>query len=538
MMKTMTMQTQDQLLNLLNDLVSVGSVTLSEAEKELPLKVEQYLKQIPYYVDNPTHIVHHPTSDGRAFLTALYKHSEATKTVVMISHFDVVEVEDYGDLKHLAFSPIELTKAFHNRLEELPEDARKDLQTNDWLFGRGTMDMKAGLVQHMSLLEKAASEDWKINLLLLTVPDEEVNSVGMREAVPKLIELAEEFDLKYTLFLNSEPMFSQVPGDQEHYFYSGSIGKIMPGALCYGLEGHVGEPLSIVNAGWMSSVLTSEVEWNEKFCETVKGQQSPPPTLLLQRDLKKEYSVQIPHRSVSLYNLFVMKNNPSKVMDIMKEVTESAAKKMEDFMESKYDVFQVKGSNPPKVRVILYEDLVDYAVKKTTKEYIATIEKDIISKAEGDSRDKTIALVDELSILCQELSPMIVLFYAPPYYPAVNSGDHPLILELQDSVVDYTKERFGYEFKMVEYFNGISDLSYASLQAPLSDMNRYVQNLPGGDDHYSIPFLEMSKLTAPVINVGVIGRDPHKKTERLYIPFAFEQLPKVLEHLLLEHMKQ
>lgn len=538
MMNTLMMQSSDQLLNLLNELVSVESVTLSDAEKQFPLKVEQHLMRLTYYQENPSYISLHSTSDDRSFLTALYKHEEATKTVVMISHFDVVDFEDYGDLKHLAFKPLELTKALLGRTSELPEEAKNDLLSQNWLFGRGTMDMKCGLVQHMSLLEKASTENWKLNLLLLTVPDEEVNSVGMREAVPKLLEISEEHQLTYTLFLNSEPMFSQIPGDEGYYFYTGSIGKIMPGALCFGKETHVGEPLSGVNAPWMSSVLSQEVEWNENLCETVNEQKSPPPTLLLQRDLKKEYSTQIPHRSVSLYNLFLMKKNPADVMDTMKEIALTAAKKMESFMKEKYQAFNIDTKQTLNIRVLSYEELKEYACRKTSKQHIYDLEQLVARETKGDSRDQCIQIVDQIAMLCQELAPMIVLFFAPPYYPAISSNEDPIIQQLSESLINNTFEQFGYTLTPVEYFNGISDLSYIGLQSNLTDMNKYHSNLPGDQNLYSIPFKEMSKLTAPVMNVGPIGKDAHKKTERLYLPFAFEQLPKILEHLLLEHQKQ
>ncbi|MFE8697020.1 M20/M25/M40 family metallo-hydrolase [Cytobacillus sp. FJAT-53684] len=535
--KTM-MQSPEQMLNLLNDLVSIGSISLSEAEIQFPLRVEHHLKQIPYFSEKSSFITNHLTTDGRSFLTALYKHEEAVKTVVMISHFDVVNVEDYGDLKHLAFQPIELTEALFDRLEELPQDAREDLASKEWLFGRGTMDMKCGLVQHMSLLEKAATEQWKLNLLLLTVPDEEVNSVGMREAVPKLEEIANQHHLNYTLFLNSEPMFALEPQDKNFYFYTGTIGKIMPAALCFGKETHVGETLSGLNAAWMTSVLTQEVEWNEQLCETVNGQMSPPPTLLWQRDLKKDYTTQIPHRSVSLYNLLLMKRNAADVMEEIRGVAELAANKMEEFMKEKYRIFQLDESQLPTIRVLLYEELRAYACEKMGAEFITMLEQSVITQTIGDSREQSIQVVDQLAMLCQELGPMIVLFYAPPYYPAINTADNPIIQELSDSIIQYSSEAFGYELLPVEYFNGICDLSYAGLQGLLSDMNRYDTNLPGGKELYSIPFHEMAKLTAPVINVGPIGRDAHKKTERLHLPFAFKQLPKLLEHLLLTHKGQ
>ena len=54
----------------------------------------------------------------------------------------------------------------------------------------------------------------------------------------------------------------------------------------------------------MASLITAELELNTDLCDIVEGEASPPPTNLLQRDLKEEYSVQIPHRAVTLFNLF------------------------------------------------------------------------------------------------------------------------------------------------------------------------------------------------------------------------------------------
>ena len=56
--------------------------------------------------------------------------------------------------------------------------------------------MKMGLVLHLHLLEMATTEKWPINLILLTVPDEEVNSSGMRAAVSGLIDIREEYGIR------------------------------------------------------------------------------------------------------------------------------------------------------------------------------------------------------------------------------------------------------------------------------------------------------------------------------------------------------
>ncbi|MBW1225688.1 hypothetical protein KYD80_26130, partial [Escherichia coli] len=79
-------------------------------------------------------------------------------------------------------------------------------------------------------------------LVLITVPDEEVNSQGMLAAVNYLDKLRLQYDLDIKLHLNSEPTFQQASHDHNHYYYTGSIGKIMPSVLVYGRETHVGTP--------------------------------------------------------------------------------------------------------------------------------------------------------------------------------------------------------------------------------------------------------------------------------------------------------
>jgi len=333
-------------------------------------------------------------------------------------------------------------------------------------------------------------------------------------------------------------MFSQVPEDDQYYFYTGTIGKILPSVLCFGKETHVGEPLSGVNAAWMSSVFSQEMEWNEQLCEEVNGQLSPPPTILWQKDLKKDYSAQIPHRSVSMYNMFLMKRNPAEIMDTIKRIADVAANKMNRFIEEKYKIFNLETAPANKISVLTYKELKKLACKRTSKEYIERIENFVAKKRKGDNRQQAITIVDQLSIICQDLAPMIVLFYAPPYYPAVNTSYDPIIKELSQALISYADATLDKPLKPVEYFNGISDLSYAGLQTSLEIMDTYISNLPGDDELYHIPFEEMAQLNIPVINVGPFGKDAHKNTERLHIPFAFQQLPNILEHLIHLHKKQ
>ncbi|WP_269411644.1 M20/M25/M40 family metallo-hydrolase [Lentibacillus daqui] len=522
--------TPESLRDLLTELVSWKSITLSEGERHFPMKLQTKLQGLDYFQKHPDYLALHDADLRRTFLTALYKHPDAKDTICLISHFDTVSTEEYGDFEALATQPEELTEFLVERETELPEDVLTDLKSGDYLFGRGTMDMKMGLVTHIHLLEKASLEKWPINLLLLTVPDEEVNSSGMRCAVPKLLELKKRHDLEYILFLNSEPVFTQDPNDQQHYLYSGTIGKVLPAALFYGKETHAGEPLSGITSPYIASYLTREMEWNRAFQETSFEETTPLPVTLQQRDLRMEYSTQTPYRSCALYNVFVMEQSASEVFDRFEQVANNAAAKINQ------DYAAICRSNQVdpigEVRVIRYEKLLAYATKKFGTEFVDTVKADVQFHDEWDEREKSLRITDKLMIQCQELAPAIVILLAPPYYPAVNSSGDELVEKCVDFVRQRAKEKFNLSMERIHYFNGLCDLSYVSYNDSTKGWTAFEKNTPVWNDSYTIPFTEMKQLDAPVLNIGPFGKDAHKRTERLHMKNAFEEVPVILEEMI------
>ena len=523
--------TPSTLRELLCELVSWDSRTLTEGENTFAPKLESKLNELAYFQDNPNNLSLHDAGLGRQVVTALYKHPEATETIVLISHFDTVWTEEYGVLEPFAIYPEMLTKMLsepkHNA--DLPEAARIDLETGNYLFGRGTMDMKMGLTLHMQLIEKASVEKWPINLLLTTVPDEEVNSAGMRAAVKELVRIREEQGLTYKLFLNSEPSFSQSPTDIEEYIYSGTIGKIMPAALFYGKETHVGEPLKGMTANYIASFLTQRMEWNELFRETDLGETTPLPVSLQQKDLKLQYSTQTPYRAVALYNVFLFKRTAAEVMDLFERVATEAM----DACNDRYNLIcnreQVTGVG--EVKVLRYEQLLEYAVQKLGFEEIDRLKQETLVNADWDDREKSLRIVDNLMIQCQELAPATVLLYAPPYYPAVNSSNNPLVKQSIELMKE-TASKLGNTIGQMHYFNGICDLSYVNYDDDANGWTAFESNTPVWGDTYSIPFTEMAQLKAPVLNVGPFGKDAHQRTERLHVDSAFVEMPVMLETLV------
>jgi arginine utilization protein RocB len=520
----------ETLRQLLSELVGWKSMTLTKGEREFPLKLKDKLLELSYFRDNTNYLMLHNADLDRQLLMALYKHEEAVDTIVLLSHFDTVSAEEYGDLEELAYQPDALTAELAERIDELPENVKKDLLSGEYLFGRGTMDMKMGLVMHMGLLEKAIMENWPINLLLLTVPDEEVNSAGMRAAVDQLVNVQEKYHLTYKLFLNSEPVFPQYPSDENYYVYSGSIGKIMPAALFYGRETHVGEPLRGMTAPYIASFLTQHMEWNPNFQETKRGEHTPLPVTLQLKDLKMEYSVQTPYRAAALYNLLLLERNAAETMDLFEEISIEAAQNC----NLAYNKMCLENNVEPigQVRVVRYEDLLRLAVEKFGHRFVESIKQSILTNPVWDDREKSIRIADALMIQCQEIAPAIVLLFAPPYYPAVNSSDDKLVQQCVEFVKQQAHQLFSLSVHQVHYFNGICDLSYVSYQDVQEGWTAFQGNTPVWGTSYTIPFENMKKLNAPVFNIGPFGKDAHKRTERLHIKSAFEITPSLVEKMI------
>ncbi|MCW2922420.1 MAG: amino acid degradation protein [Thermoleophilia bacterium] len=522
--------TPELLQGLLCDLVGWDSVTRTDGEARFAQLLADRLRALPWFADRPEQVSLGAIDHERSWVSALYRAADAADTIVLMSHFDTVDTADYGSREPLAFDPIRLTAAYADRPDDLGPDAAADAASGDYLFGRGAMDMKAGLALHMALIERATAEQWPINLVLLAVPDEEVNSTGMRAAVEGLRDLAHEHDLRYVLFLNSEPTFPAYPGDPTRYVYSGSIGKIMPSVLCYGRETHAGTPMSGLTSSFIASHVTQAMEFSDAFRETVHGETTPVPVTLDQHDRRDGYSTQTPFRTSALYNVFVMSQSADDVMDRFEQVVRDAADRCEQRYRS---VCERDGVEPiGDLRVMRYADLEVHAVESLGQDTVEALRAAAIAEGSDDLREQSLRIVEALLVACQELTPAIVLLFAPPYYPAVNSTDDALVRACIARVQEQSRDRFDVEVVQSHYFNGISDLSYVSFSGGLDGSATYECNTPGFGATYSIPFAAMAELDAPVLNVGPFGKDPHQRTERLHVHSAFTQLPDLLADLV------
>ena len=135
-------------------LLHVPGISGTRSEVLTAEKVLSLLEEMPYFQSHPAQLWRIPVPDdplGRFDVAAyLELNPRAKKCVILSGHMDVVGVEEYGHLAKLAFDP----EALRERIAELPlsDEARRDLESGAWIFGRGTADMKLGLALGLELL--------------------------------------------------------------------------------------------------------------------------------------------------------------------------------------------------------------------------------------------------------------------------------------------------------------------------------------------------------------------------------------------------
>ncbi|MCE4971180.1 M20/M25/M40 family metallo-hydrolase [Staphylococcus chromogenes] len=528
----MKWQTAADRETLLKQLVAHSSVTHSTGEKGFPYMIQEELLTLDYFKARPEQVKLVATNDKRHAVVAFYQAPQSKETVTLISHFDTVGIDDYGPFQGQAFDMDQLTQAFKEDNTYLGEVGRGDLESGDYLFGRGAMDMKPGLMLHMALIEKASLEQWDVNLILMTVPDEEVTSKGMHAAVEYVNALRQQHQLSMRLHLNSEPTFQQAQDDDHHYYYTGSIGKIMPSVLVYGRETHVGTPSNGLSSNFLMSFIQQEIEYSLNFKEDFEGEYTPMPVSLKVTDIKDYYDVQTPFRSVALFNLFLFKSNANEVFERFNQAVKTGVNKGMAIYEER--IHAENAESNIHINFMTYQELYAHAVDIHDENTVQQMIDDMISQ-ESAPHQQSMMIVDLLMNMCRDLGPSVITFFTPPYYPATNTSFNEMTEAVGETIRETALSKFKRGSKRIHYFNGISDLSYVAPSPNGSGFDAFENNTPVFNRTYKIPFKEIEAIQAPLINCGPIGKDAHKVTERIHKQSAFEELPVILEAIIQKH---
>ena len=536
------------------ELTNQVSVVDTKGELDVSQKVYDILSEMDYYKDHPEDLRFVDAEDdklGRKSVVALLrgKKGNSKKTVILIGHTDTVGISDYGSLKEYAGKPYELTEKFKEIAHTLPDEARRDLESGKYLFGRGLFDMKAGDAVIMAIIEELSKdiENFEGNLIYAAVCDEESNSKGMLSVIPELVKLQEKEGLEYLALLDTDYMTSEFEGDENKYVYVGTVGKLMPSFYIVGKETHVGESFKGIDSNQIASAITNRINLNTDFCDIVEGEVTLPPITLKQRDLKPEYSVQTSKTSTLFFNYATHSSTPDEVLEKMKDASMEAFQLTINSLNQQYEKFCKLAKREYKkldwkARVMSYDELykeVKEELGNELDEKIAQLTEEMLKDDSIDSRDFSLKLVELVHNLWSDREPVVIVYFAPPYYPHIyvegNQPKEKALLEAVEDAVNTTESDYKLVYK--KFFPYISDLSYGAAPKDPKIIAALKNNMPGFGSKYNLPLEDMQKLDLPVLDIGTFGKDAHKFTERLEKEYSFEVTPVLVYKTIMNLLK-
>ena len=497
--------------------------------------------------ENPNRIKFVEVKDdplNRKSLLAVVKGQKGNskKAVVLIGHTDTVGISDYGTIKEYANKPLELKDKLKSI--NLPEKALEDLESGEYLFGRGIFDMKCGLSILIAIVEYLSDnvDSLEGNIVFAAVCDEEGNSGGMLNVVPELIKLKEEEDFEYQALIDTDYMAPRYEGDNTRYVYVGTVGKIMPSFYVVGSESHAGDPFRGIDPNHIASLILDEISFNTKYCDEAEGEVTVPPISLRQQDLKPEYSVQTARTSYLYFNFSTHRSTPDEIMEKIKEGAKLAFQRVIDNLNKEYEIY-CKANNFPfeklpwKARVMSYEELYNKVKEEKGEELDKAIEnlnRKLMECKDVDERMYALRMVETVHSMWSDKDPVVIAYFSPPYYPHIYvKGENQLeknLLDVVNRIIKNTQSK--YDIKMKKFYPYISDLSYASAPRDGYAIESLKNNMPGFGIKYKLPLDHMQKLNLPVVNIGPFGKDAHKFTERVEEDYSFNVVPKMVYEVI------
>ncbi|RUW53083.1 M20/M25/M40 family metallo-hydrolase [Mesorhizobium sp. M8A.F.Ca.ET.021.01.1.1] len=506
------------------------SVTGTDDEKSFGPWLAKVLGERPPFDRAKIWTIEVEPGDGRHCVAMLVP-GAGRGTVVLTGHYDTVSTRDYGDLEALATQPAKVTPALASSLVGVETDqgnlARTDLETGQFLAGRGLLDMKAGLAAGLAVCNVFANGGGTAgNLLFLAVPDEENNSAGARKAVQMLPALEREHDLQILAAINLDAIADDGDGSKGRVIALGTVGKLLPTAFVVGIPTHSGFPLNGLNAATIAAAIAARLEWAAELTETSQMLSATPPSLLSIRDGKAAYDVTTPATAFATFNVLSYRRAPHEVLARFDQLCLEAARGcLEALARRPTDGSASRGGRS--ISLYRYEAVVD-RLDIEDRSRLAEVTADL-ARVDLPLSEQCRLATQEAWRLSRLSGPAIVTGFGSMPYLATSLSDAPGARRLKTIVKRLATESaalYGTTITCTDYFAGISDMSFFG-EVAADGLDIVGRNTPLWTQGVRWPKTH-ALANIPTINIGPWGRDYHTPLERLHIGYAFDVLPRVL----------
>lgn len=533
-----------EMLKLAKEMVQIPSVNSTPGEKNIGVFIEEYIRNIPYFKEHPEMVVIQKLKNDslerrNVFALLIGEKERKADTLVFHGHTDTVGTEDYGAIEKWACKPDELMEKMKQM--DLPDEVKTDLESGEYMFGRGACDMKSGDAVFLGILKEMSSKikEFSGNILVSFNPVEENLHTGIIEGLDVLLELKKKYNLKYKLAINNDFICPLSPGDKIKTIYTGTVGKLLPCFYVQGKETHVGQCFEGFDASMAAAKLVEKININCEFADGYDGEYSYPPSVLKMKDLKPSYNVQTASEAFVYFNYFV---HNASIEEITAKLKRAAQAVMEETLEKINQMSndfcklakQEHKNYSYSLKVFTYDELLQKAKEK--KEFSEKALQEILKEEVEKDTDKREIPIHMIRYLLQSAgitSPAIVLYYGAPYCPhnTLQGEERILIKDIEDIVKKVSAETKE-QYRFMRFFPSLSDSSYIKIDDPKESVKMLIDNFPGMASLYTVPIDKIQKINIPAINYGCYGKDAHKWTERVHIPYTFDVLPVLIQETI------
>ncbi|MEJ8730006.1 M20/M25/M40 family metallo-hydrolase [Flintibacter sp. HCN-6482] len=545
----------DEALALTKKLVSIPSMNNSDGgERAVADYMAAWIRELPYFKAHPDQVITQPLKNDpydriNVVAIAFGSRSNSNETIILHGHHDTVGIDDYGSIKEYAFD----CDALPEKIKSITSDPEvlADIESGEWMFGRGSSDMKSGDAVNMVLMRYFTEhlDQFDGNLIFMTNPVEENQHTGIIESLNVLEELKAKYGLTYKMAMNTDFISPAFPGDTAHYFHAGAVGKILPCFYIIGKPTHSGQGFEGFSASMVAAEITRNIDMRAEFSDVYNGEFAMPPTVLKMRDLKPSYDVQTAFSAFVYFNYFIHNMEMDEIFARLRKVAEDALSTVDTYTDEQNKVYcKMTGADYYKreyqLKVMEYSELYEKAkaLKPDVDEDIRAITKQSLEE-NMDRRELCLKIVEYLANNILSINtPTVILFLAPPYCPRNTlKREIPEEGALLDSVVDLLNQlgqEMGEELKMMQFFPVLTDSSYLKLDDTDTSIKTLVDNFPDMKGHYDVPLDQIKRLNIPAFNFGCHGKDAHKWTERVHKEYSFGKLPIIMLRVLEKYLNE
>ncbi|NCB41638.1 MAG: M20/M25/M40 family metallo-hydrolase [Clostridia bacterium] len=536
----------EEVKRLTKEMVAIPSINkVPYGETAAAKYVYDYYANLEYFKRNPDYIKMFKTIDDSPERHSTYAFIKGTKgksnkTVIMIGHVDTVGVDDYGILKDFAFDADALPSKFLEM--NISDVVNEDIQSGDFMFGRGALDMKSGVAGHMVIMKYFAEhpEELNGNLLAIAECDEEDMSKGIISALDEIVNLKSKEGFDYVACINADYSTNYNPGDENRYIYYGCIGKTLPTFVAFGKEAHVGQSFAALDPNLLIAEITRRMSLNTDLCDIAYGEVTVPPISLKQTDTKVGYTVQTALVAMGYYNFFTHAMNPGQVLDKSKKVAEAAFDDIIEYLNVQYKKFcelsKVSFTPLPwKKRVYTWKEFYEYLAATAGEEFVNHMDrfgKELHESDPGmDLRQYGFTMCQEAWKWSKDKSPAIVVFFGSLYSANIEmtgkTEKEKALMQAVETAVGIVAPEAGRQIKTRMFYPYIADSSFMAVGGDPSTVDILNDNMPSTKYKYKHDIEKIMQIDVPVVNIGTFGRDGHMITERVDMKQTFENVPNI-----------